>query len=45
MDSTMALEANSIQFVHVIISLAILLFAAKLFAELFHKLKNAGSTR
>ena len=35
----MALEANSIQFVHVIISLAILLFAAKLFAELFHKLK------
>jgi hypothetical protein len=39
MDSTMALEANGIQFVHVIISLAILLFAAKLFAELFHKLK------
>lgn len=35
----MALEENSIQFVHVIISLAILLFAAKLFAELFHKLK------
>jgi Kef-type K+ transport system membrane component KefB len=34
----MALE-NSIEFVHVIISLAILLFAAKLFAEIFHKLK------
>jgi Kef-type K+ transport system membrane component KefB len=35
----MALEESSIQFVHLIISLAILLFAAKLFAELFHKLK------
>src|SRR5918996_145350 len=35
----MALEESSIQFVHVIISLAVLLFAAKLFAELFHKLK------
>ena len=35
----MALEGSSIQFVHLIISLAILLFAAKLFAELFHKLK------
>jgi Kef-type K+ transport system membrane component KefB len=35
----MVLEDNSVQFVHIIISLAILLFAAKLFAELFHKLK------
>jgi len=35
----MALEESSIHLVHVIISLAILLFAAKLFAELFHKLK------
>jgi Kef-type K+ transport system membrane component KefB len=35
----MALDESSIQFVHLIISLAILLFAAKLFAELFHKLK------
>jgi|GEM_PF-3143915 Kef-type K+ transport system membrane component KefB len=35
----MALEEDSIQLVHVIISLAILLFAAKLFAELFHRLK------
>ena len=35
----MALEEGSIHFVHVIITLAILMFAAKLFAELFHKLK------
>ena len=35
----MTLEENGIHFVHVIISLAILLFAAKLFAELFHKLR------
>jgi Kef-type K+ transport system membrane component KefB len=35
----MALEGDSVQLVHVIISLAILLFAAKLFAELFHRLK------
>lgn len=35
----MALEEDSIQLVHVIISLAILSFAAKLFAELFHRLK------
>jgi Kef-type K+ transport system membrane component KefB len=35
----MALEESNIQFIHLIISLAILLFAAKLFAELFHKLK------
>jgi Kef-type K+ transport system membrane component KefB len=35
----MALEESSIHLVHVIISLAILLFAAKLFAALFHKLK------
>jgi Kef-type K+ transport system membrane component KefB len=35
----MALEEGSIHFIHVIISLAILLFAAKLFAELFHRLK------
>jgi Kef-type K+ transport system membrane component KefB len=35
----MALEESSIHFIHVIISLAILLFAAKLFAELFHRLK------
>ena len=35
----MALEEGSIHLVHVIITLAILMFAAKLFAELFHKLK------
>jgi hypothetical protein len=35
----MALEEDSIHLVHVILTLAILLFAAKLFAELFHKLK------
>ncbi len=35
----MAMDEGSIQFVHVIISLAVLLFAAKLFAELFHRLK------
>jgi Kef-type K+ transport system membrane component KefB len=35
----LTLEDGSIHFVHLIISLAILLFAAKLFAELFHKLK------
>jgi Kef-type K+ transport system membrane component KefB len=35
----MAFEEGSIYFTHVIISLAILLFAAKLFAELFHRLK------
>ncbi|MGI0044891.1 MAG: hypothetical protein ACRD47_14390 [Nitrososphaeraceae archaeon] len=35
----MALEENSIQLVHVIISPASLLFAAELSAELFHKLK------
>jgi Kef-type K+ transport system membrane component KefB len=35
----MALEEGSIHLVHVILTLAILLFAAKLFAELFHKLK------
>jgi len=34
-----ALEESSIYFTHVIISLAILLIAAKLFAELFHRLK------
>jgi hypothetical protein len=34
-----ALEESSIHFIHVIISRAILLFAAKLFAELFHRLK------
>ena len=33
------LKKASIHFIHVIISLAILLFAAKLFAELFHRLK------
>ncbi|MFZ0556395.1 MAG: cation:proton antiporter [Nitrososphaeraceae archaeon] len=33
------MDEGSIQFVHVIISLAVLLFAAKLFAELFHRLK------
>ena len=27
------------EFVHVIISLALLLFAAKIFAEIFHRLK------
>ena len=31
-------EISSIHFIHVIISLSILLFAAKLFAELFHRL-------
>lgn len=35
----MALEEDSIHLVHVILTLAILLFAAKLFAELFHRLK------
>jgi Kef-type K+ transport system membrane component KefB len=35
----MVLEESNVQFVHLIISLAILLFAAKLFAELFHRLK------
>jgi Kef-type K+ transport system membrane component KefB len=35
----MVLDESGIQFVHVIISLSVLLFAAKLFAELFHKLK------
>jgi Kef-type K+ transport system membrane component KefB len=36
----MTLEESSIHFIHVIISLAILLFAAKLLAELFHRLKQ-----
>ena len=35
----MTLEVSSIHFIHVIISLAILLFAAKLLAELFHRPK------
>ena len=35
----MVLQEGSIHFIHVIISLAILLFAAKLFAEIFHRLK------
>jgi Kef-type K+ transport system membrane component KefB len=35
----MVLDESSIQFVHLIISLSVLLFAAKLFAELFHKIK------
>lgn len=35
----MVLAESSVQFVHLIISFAILLLAAKLFAELFHKLK------
>jgi Kef-type K+ transport system membrane component KefB len=35
----MTLEESSIHFIHVIISLAILLFAAKLLAELFHRFK------
>jgi Kef-type K+ transport system membrane component KefB len=35
----MVLDESSIQFIHVIVSLSVLLFAAKLFAELFHKLK------
>ena len=30
---------SSTSFLHIIISLAILLFAAKLFAELFHRIK------
>ena len=34
----MALE-NGFEFLHVIISLAILLFTAKVFAEIFHRLK------
>lgn len=36
--SNMALE-NGFEFLHVIISLAILLFTAKVFAEIFHRLK------
>jgi hypothetical protein len=35
----MALIENGFEFIHVIISLAILLFAAKVFAEIFHRLK------
>ena len=35
----MAIGAESSIFVHVIISLSLLLFASKLFAELFHKIK------
>jgi hypothetical protein len=38
-EQDMALEESSIHFIHVIISLAILLFAAKLFAKIFHRLK------
>jgi Kef-type K+ transport system membrane component KefB len=38
-EKDMALQESSIHFIHVIISLAILLLAAKLFAELFHRLK------
>jgi hypothetical protein len=40
----MTLEENSIQFVHIIISLAILLFAAKLFAENISQAEIACST-
>ena len=39
LNSIWHLKKASIHFIHVIISLAILLFAAKLFAELFHRLK------
>jgi Kef-type K+ transport system membrane component KefB len=35
----MALVENGAEFLHVIISLAALLFAAKIFAEIFHRLK------
>jgi Kef-type K+ transport system membrane component KefB len=35
----MALEESGNEFLHVIISLAILLFTAKIFAEIFHRLK------
>jgi Kef-type K+ transport system membrane component KefB len=35
----MALVENGAEFLHVIISLAILLFAAKIFAEIFHQLR------
>jgi Kef-type K+ transport system membrane component KefB len=35
----MALVESSTEFLHVIISLAILLFTAKIFAEIFHRLK------
>lgn len=35
----MALIENGFEFIHIIISLAILLFAAKVFAEIFHRLK------
>ena len=35
----MALVENGAEFLHVIISLAILLFAAKIFAEIFHRLR------
>jgi Kef-type K+ transport system membrane component KefB len=37
--SNMALVENGAEFLHVIISLAALLFAAKIFAEIFHRLK------
>jgi Kef-type K+ transport system membrane component KefB len=35
----MALMESDTEFLHVIISLAILLFTAKIFAEIFHRLK------
>ena len=35
----MALVEGGTEFLHVIISLAILLFTAKIFAEIFHRLK------
>ena len=35
----MALTETGSEFLHVIISLAILLFTAKIFAEIFHRLK------
>ena len=36
---TVEVAESSLPFVHIIISLAVLLFAAKLFAELFHRIK------
>ena len=36
---TVEVAESSLPFVHIIISLAILLFSAKLFAEIFHRIK------
>ena len=39
LDSLMMIYESDAEFLHVIISLAILLFTAKIFAEIFHRLK------